>query len=259
MEVDVSVIVPAFRRPVSLGRAVESALGQAGPSVDVLVVDVSPESSASAVVRALKDPRVSYLKRTVPGAVSFASARNEAWPRVHGRYLHFMEEEDVVAPGAYAALTAALDAQPERGVAFGRVEPYSEDPDLLVREREYFERAARRARWVKSPLWLVAQMLFRPTVLVGAACLIRRDCVPALGGYNPACGDVDSVDFFLRAIRHFGCAFVDRVVVHHRAERALRGDLSEAYAEMYRRYREAFGAAELYAMKLLARTVLRFT
>src|SRR5437868_6151618 len=147
MDVDVSVVVPALRRPVSLRRAVESALGQLGPSVDVLVVDVSPESSAAAVVRALKDRRVSYLKRSVPGAVSLASARNEAWPRVHGRCLHFMEEDDVVAPGAYAALTAALDAQPERGVAFGRVDPYSEDLDLLVRERQYFERAARTARW----------------------------------------------------------------------------------------------------------------
>jgi GT2 family glycosyltransferase len=255
MEVDVSVIVPTHRRPESLERAVESALEQEGVSVDVLVVDESPEGSAASIARS----RVAYLRRPIPGRGSYASSRNDAWPRVSGRFVHFLEDEDRVAPGAYRALIEALEASPELGVAFGRVEPYSEDPDLLAREQAYFERAARRARVLKSPRWLVAQRRFQQTPLVGAACLIRRDCVPALGGYNPKCGDVDTVDFYLRAIRHFGYVFSDRVVVHHRAERALRGNLDEAYAEMYRRYREAFGALELYGMKLLAHTVLQLT
>jgi glycosyltransferase involved in cell wall biosynthesis len=255
MEVDVSVIVPTHRRPASLKRAVESALQQEGVSVDVLVVDESPEGSAASIVQSC----VAYLRRPIPGRGSFASSRNDAWPRVRGRFVHFLEDEDRVAPGAYRALVDALEASPERGVAFGCVEPYSDDADLLARERAYFERAARRMRLLRSSRWLVAQMLFQQTPLVGSACLIRRDCVPALGGYNPKCGDVDTVDFYLRAIRHFGCVFEDRVVVHHRAERAQRGNLDEAYAEMYRRYREAFGALELYGMKLLARTVLQLT
>src|SRR4051812_30162379 len=100
MQVDVSVILPTCHRPESLERAVESALNQPGVSVDVLVVDESPDAAAAGVERS----RVSYLRRPIPGVGSLASSRNDAWPRVRGRCVHFMDDEDVVAPGAYRAL-----------------------------------------------------------------------------------------------------------------------------------------------------------
>ena len=59
-------------------------------------------------------------------------------------------------------------------------------------------------------------MLFQPTVLVNSARLIRRECVEALGGYNEDLAVFEDVDFYLRAIRRFGCVFVDRPVLEYR-------------------------------------------
>src|SRR4051794_192879 len=130
MEVDVSVIVPTCRRSATLDRAVQSALEQAGVSVDVLVVDESTDGAAAAIVGA----KAAYLRRPIPGRGSFARGRKVAWPRVRGRCVHFLDEDDVVAPGAYRALVDALDENLDRGVAYGRIEPFSDDPDLLERE-----------------------------------------------------------------------------------------------------------------------------
>jgi len=60
------VIIPTFRRPAALLEAVASAVDQRDVSVEVLVIDDSPEASAEEAVRGLRDPRIDYLKIPSP-------------------------------------------------------------------------------------------------------------------------------------------------------------------------------------------------
>ncbi len=270
MTPDVSVVVPTFRRPALVVEAVRSALAQAddGVRVEVRVLDDSPEGSAREPVQALGDARVHYVRRDVPTGGNPATVRNEGWPLTAGRYLHFLDDDDRVAPGAYRALLDALDAHPDQGVAFGRVAPFGDDAAVLARQTTYFEDAARRARVaarLRSRRWMVANMLFRPTVLVNSACLIRRELLPALGGYDTRLPLVEDVDFYLRAIRRGGAVFLDRVVLEYRTgapslmhdERDARKAVS-AYRLIHERYRREWGAAEHTALRLAARTFLRW-
>ncbi|MGC4093508.1 MAG: glycosyltransferase family 2 protein [Polyangiaceae bacterium] len=266
---DVSVVIPTFRRPQLLLQAIDSALGQAGVSVEVLVVDDSPEGSARESVSALGDARVSYIKHEPPTGGRPAVVRNSAWPRARGRFVHFLDDDDRAASGYYRAAVEAFDSS-GCGVVFGQIEPFADGaPDSLQHERAFFENATRRARFasrVPSRRWLVANLLFKQTLLVNSACLIRRECVAALGGYNPQVGLNEDVDFFCRAIRSYGFEFLDQVVLHYRIlpDSLIHGrkdneKLIQSYYEMQRCYRQAHGATELFALKALARTLLRAT
>jgi glycosyltransferase involved in cell wall biosynthesis len=266
---DLSVIVPTFRRNTELREALDSVLGQAHSlSIEVLVLDDSPEGGAREVVEAVHDPRVTYTKRAQPSGGKPALVRNDGLALARGRYLHFLDDDDRVAPGAHLALVRALDAQPERGVAFGLVEPFGVESHGLTHERAYFADAARRARHAAatgSRRAMVANMLFKATVLVNSACVIRRECARALGGYDPRLRVVEDVDMYVRAIRRFGYVFLDRPVVQYRftptslmhREPDDRATL-DSYAIMYGAYRASYGAAEMFALKLFARSVLRF-
>ena len=64
--VDYSVIIPTFRRPRELAEALASVLCQEGATIEVIVVDDSPEGSGQEVVQGLDDARVSYLKNPNP-------------------------------------------------------------------------------------------------------------------------------------------------------------------------------------------------
>jgi GT2 family glycosyltransferase len=141
-----------------------------------------------------------------------------------------------------------------------------DSPDL-VHEREFFSTAARRTRFWSSlgSRWaMTASLLFMPTLLVNSACLIRREHVRALGGYDANILLNEDVDFFCRAIRAFGCRFLDQVVVHYRIlpnslmhGRTGNDQLVASYQRMYARYRETHGAAELLVLKIFARTLMR--
>ena len=269
MAIDVSVVIPTYRRPVQLVEAVRSALDQEGVNVEVFVIDDSSDASASAAIKSLGDKRITYRRMEKPTGGLPSKVRNLAWPWAHGRYIHFLDDDDRMEPGAYAALIAALEKRPRVGVAFGRIEPFGTNAPILARQQAYFKNATRRARlswFFRSRLLMVANMLFKPTVLVCSAAILRKECVEALGGFDEQLKLVEDVDFYLRAIREWGCVFVDRVVLNYRtgapslmhAQRDSTGAII-SYGRMFSKYRERHGKLEMLFLKLIARVGLWWT
>jgi len=266
--IDVSVVIPTFRRRELLLEAIESALRQTGVSVEVIVVDDSPEGSARDAVEKITDRRVRYFQSETPSGGKPALVRNYGAHKATGRLIHFLDDDDLVAQNYYRDAVAAFEAHPGCGVVFGQIQPFSvPDSAALVHERKFFNTAARRTRFWSSlgSRWaMTASLLFMPTLLVNSACLIRREHVQALGGYDANILLNEDVDFFCRAIRTFGCRFLDQVVVHYRIlpnslmhGRTGNDQLIASYQRMYARYRETHGAVELLVLKIFARTVMR--
>ena len=265
---DVSVIIPTFERPAMAAAAARSVLAQRGVSVEVHVLDDSPEGSAKDAVAQIADSRVSYRKRRVPSGGYPALVRNEGAAAATGRYLHFLDDDDQAEPGAYAALVGALDADVSRGVAFGLVTPFGDDGDAVARERTYFESGAarvRRAARLRSRRWMATNLLFRATPIINSACMLRRECFEPLGGYDGAMSVIEDVDFFLRAIRRFDVVFIDQPVVRYRVGHTSlmhgpRGesDVASSWRRMHEKYRREYGALETSVLHILSRTALRW-
>lgn len=261
--IDVSIITPTFRREQQVVEAVHSALAQSGVSVEVIVLDDSPEGSAQRAILAMADPRVRYVKCEHPSGGKPALVRNDGARLARGRYLHFLDDDDRLADGALAALAGALDARPDVGVAVGWVVPFGDDPAWLADKRAYFEKAARIGAEIRSSIALVAQILFRGTVMVNSACMIRRELFSALGGYDASIPVYEDVDFYMRAIRRYHHVYVPRPVLHYRTGAPslmtdLNGDnaqVESSYAIIYRKYEAEHGALEFNGLKLFAKAL----
>lgn len=262
---DISTIIPTYRRPNTLVEAIESALAQSGPTKDITVVDDDPGRSAEAIVQRFAG-KVRYLPMPEWSQKRPARVRNTGWQHATGKYIHFLDDDDRVPTGTYEAMFNALEKS-GAGVGFGVVQPFGDDPDTLEAQQEYFADAARRARTANrfnSPRLMVANMLFKPTVLVNSACMVRRDCVAKLNGFDTECVVVEDVDFYIRAIRSFGFVFLDRVVLNYRTGApSLMTDLQNnrpvvhSYDRIYENYKKLFGGAELFALKVFTRLFLR--
>jgi glycosyltransferase involved in cell wall biosynthesis len=269
--IDVSVVIPTFRRPELLGQTLGSVLRQRGVTLEVLVVDDSPEGSAEAVVTACGDPRVSYLQTPAPSGGFPSAVRNFGWPMARGAVMHFLDDDDLVPDGHYAAVLPAFAEAGEIGVVFGRVEPFGEASASQMRhEHGFFRDAARRAaacRRFGRKLGFTAGMMFSSTLFVCGAALIRGDCVRRLGGFDGQIRLGEDIDFFGRAMRQFGARFIDRVALRYRigspslmhapvlSEREIQ-QLRDGIQRMHRKYRAERGLGEFYAMKGFSRLVL---
>jgi GT2 family glycosyltransferase len=263
----VSVVIATFRRPTLLPEAIRSALAQGNCVREVIVIDDAPEGSAEAAVAQIGDPRVRYLRNPQPSGGFAGQVRNVGWQMARGSVIHFLDDDDRVPTGYYEDALDVLQSHPEVGVVFGRIEPFGEDPQLVRSEASSFRAASQNARYcvgLGSRRALAAQIMFRGTVLVCSAALVRRSCVETLQGFDPQLEVMEDVDFYLRVIRSFGARVLDRTALHYRIGPSLMRSphidarVLRCYGRIYEKYRGTWGRLDFFAMKLFARTVLDF-
>ncbi len=107
---EVSVVIPTYKREREVVVAVTmSALRQRAVTLEVIVVDDSPEGTARAAVEAIGDARVRYVKRAVPSGGVPAHVRNEGGSPARGTHIEFLDDDDHLVEGATAALVGALE------------------------------------------------------------------------------------------------------------------------------------------------------
>lgn len=270
--VDVSVVIPTFQRPTLLPGALASVLRQEGVGIEVFVVDDCPDGSAAPVVTACGDARVTYLRNPRPTGGYPSVVRNLAWPHARGRYVHFLDDDDIVPAGHYAAVAATFAAHPRVGLVFGRIEPFGNcPPKQMAHERQFFAAAAEDARRCGSlgtRLGFVARTLFGPPMLVTGAGVVRRETLARVGGFDPSIGLGEDIDFFCRVMRAAGACFVDREMLHYRiGSPSLMHDPDPSPAQLaaeqdgqkriWANYRRQYGVAEFLALAALSRVVLK--
>ena len=272
MSIDFSVIIPTFRRPGELLEAISSVLRQRGASVEIFVVDDSPEGSAEEAVRNFADPRVTYMKNPNPTGGFPSVVRNIGWPLGSGKFVHFLDDDDVVTDGYYAAVQEAFAARQDVGLVFGRIEPFGSGPAAqLDHERRYFADAARKsaASGRFGPrLAFAGRMLFDKALLVCSASVIRRECLVRLRGFDPEIRLMEDADYHLRAIRQCGTFFLDRAAIYYRVgspslmhsaepTQTQKQEQRLGHKQMQLKYLKRYGALEFYALALFTRTLLK--
>jgi glycosyltransferase involved in cell wall biosynthesis len=263
--IDVSVVIPTFHRERQVLEAIGSVLAPSSLSIEVLVIDDSAAGTALDAVHSIADPRVRYIKHAEPSRGKPALVRNQGAALARGRYLHFLDDDDLLESDALTVLARSLDAAPQAGMAFGAIIPFGDNLRDLRHEQSYFREAARVARSLRGRMQLTANLLFHPTVLVNSACMARREHFMNSGGYDadvPLCEDVE---LWARIARASDFVYLDRPIVRYRCgASSLMHDLSAddarldiAYRRMHGKYRVRYGSCEFYALKLWARTLLR--
>lgn len=107
---EVSVVIPAYNRANTIGRALDSVLSQSVRDIEVLVVDDGSTDSTAATVAAVTDLRVAMLRHdSNKGA---AAARNTGIRAARAPFIAFLDSDDAWLPGKLEAQMAALRAAP---------------------------------------------------------------------------------------------------------------------------------------------------
>ncbi|PSN16656.1 glycosyl transferase family 2 [filamentous cyanobacterium CCT1] len=113
MQPQLSVIIPTHNRPHLLPLAVRSALQQTYADLEVVIVD----DASNPPVQLPADPRVRVI-RVDPGRGG-AGARNVGTEAARGRWVTYLDDDDVLLPHMAAVSMAALEAAPKTASPVG--------------------------------------------------------------------------------------------------------------------------------------------
>jgi glycosyltransferase involved in cell wall biosynthesis len=107
----VSVVIPTFRRPDLLQRAVASVARQTHRPIELIVVDDDGDDRTAEVVRAAMPTAdcglqfVGFIQKGGGGA----AARNVGLVAARGRYVQFLDDDDELFPDKLASQVAVLE------------------------------------------------------------------------------------------------------------------------------------------------------
>jgi glycosyltransferase involved in cell wall biosynthesis len=179
MEPLVSVIIPCYKQGHFLAEAMQSVLGQTISDLECIVVnDGSPDTTREVATQlASGDFRVRYIEQTNRG---LAAARNRGLGEARGRFIQFLDADDVIAPDKLRIQTDVLRGQSRWAVAYSdhrfcprddtsRTVPATDKVrPRFVMEKPLWDMAARWETQLSIPIhsFLFDAALFRETGIV---------------------------------------------------------------------------------------------
>ncbi len=110
----VSVCIPTRNQAPFLRAAIESALAQDLPGLEVLVHDDASTDTTPQVLAAVRDPRLRVVRHDRPLGV--AANRNACLSDARGRYIAWLDSDDTYLPGSLAPRVELLEAHPHVGL-----------------------------------------------------------------------------------------------------------------------------------------------
>ncbi len=216
-----SVIIPTYNRSRMLREALESVRHQTVKDVEVIVVDDGSTDDTPHVVRGFQG--VIYLTQTNQGV---AAARNRGIRAAHGRYIAFLDSDDMWLPHKLEHQLDYLHNHPEAGLLYGRMWSYAVetprqrrlDPPKVARNFD--------------------ELLNGPNAVTSSTVIVRRECFETVGLFNPNLPASEDHELWLRIARRFPIAFLDEPLAEYRRHRqSLNADLASLY-EGYRGFYE---------------------
>lgn len=197
MHPTVSVVIPVFNGAAFIARAVQSALDQRLPPLEVIVVN---DGSTDGTMAALAGFCTAIKRISIPnGGVSHA--RNVGMQACRGELIAFLDADDVWHPDKLAYQVAALCAYPQAGFCCCNYLVLDKHRGRMV---EHFSAFAKNKELVfDRPLVASALETLIAFNFVGTAStvMIRRTVIEATGLFNVHYRQAEDYDYWLRCAR----------------------------------------------------------
>ena len=175
-----TVVICTFNRAHGLPRAVDSVLGQTCSDYELVVVDDGSTDDTWSLIGSFTDPRIRGVHQANAG---LGAARNAGIAAARGRYVVFLDDDDLAFPTWLARFAAELDGDPGV-VSCGNVE--ADDSGRIVR----------------TPLPKQLGPAFAGCVgrFLAGTFVVRRDALEAVGGFRAGLPHLQQTELVLRLL-----------------------------------------------------------
>jgi glycosyltransferase involved in cell wall biosynthesis len=120
----VSMLMPVYNRERYVAEAIESILAQSYRPLEIVVVDDGSTDRSAEIARRYAEVRYAHQPHA-----GIAGARNQTLALARGRYLGFLDSDDLWEPGALARQMEVMLSTPELDMLFGHVREFR-SPEL---------------------------------------------------------------------------------------------------------------------------------
>jgi glycosyltransferase involved in cell wall biosynthesis len=199
----VSAIIPTYNYGRFLREAIDSALAQTCPALEVIVVDDGSTDDTPQVLAGYGD-RIRAIRQENAGV---GTARNAGIAAARGEYLAFLDSDDIWRPRKLERDLARFEADPELGLVHCGVEAFDNTGKTISVSLTGLE------GWVAPDLLrLDRQVIAAP----GSGTMVPKRVAEEIGGFDARLQPSEDWDFCYRVAARYRVGFVPEVLVRYR-------------------------------------------
>jgi hypothetical protein len=225
----VSVVIPSHNYAHYVGQAIQSALEQGYRRVEVIVVDDGSTDGTATVLRGFEG-RIRVVHLDGRGV---SAARNAGLAQAAGKYVVFLDADDLLVRGGTSAQVALLTRRPDVDAVAGAW--YACDVELGE---------ATLGRGSLGEGDALSQLILSNIVATPSTMMLRREALEAAGGFDTTLSFAADWEMWLRLARR-GCRFahvrapVAMYRIHGRSmTRTLDGAIKDVTGLLDRTFRD---------------------
>lgn len=234
----ISVIIPTYNGARYIRQAIDSVLAQSYSDYEIIVVDDGSTDNTAEILWPYGD-RITYLYQSNQ---KLPTARNNGITASKGKYLAFLDSDDLFLPDKLEVQARYLDERPDVGLVASGWQYIDDDGWILSTSEPQEDR----------PITL-------ETILFGGlapvhAVLLRREWFGRVGGFDPQFAYCEDMDLWYR-LALAGCpmVWVEAIVCQYRIHTDNMSRSPEIHFNYYRRAMDKAFADPRLPKELLAR------
>jgi glycosyltransferase involved in cell wall biosynthesis len=186
----VSVIIPTYNHKKFISEAIQSVLDQTFRDFELIIIDDGSTDGTANVVNSFSDGRIKYVYQSNCGR---SYARNRALNIASGRYITFLDSDDLYLPDKLQLQVDFLDTHPEFGMVY--TSAYCMDEAGILLNDSYM--ATVSGQIYKDIAFYVPVTITLPTVMA------RREVFDKVGGFDEKMERFEDTDMWRRIAKEY--------------------------------------------------------
>jgi glycosyltransferase involved in cell wall biosynthesis len=218
----VSVIIPTYQRAHLVSQAIESVLAQTYSDYEIIVVNNGSTDNTTEVLSQFGNKiRVIHIQENKGSSF----ARNLGMNASNGRYLAFLDDDDLWLPNKLEKQIPYLDSHSNIGLIYSNVFFFDEkglETQSFAQKLNIHTFEQSWSMFIRFPIPFVTAVM-------------RRECLNEVGGFDQTTLPCDDYDLCMRIVEKYPVYFLNEVLAYYRLspdsysrrsrEKLLLGDL----------------------------------
>lgn len=191
----VSIIIPVYNGEKYVSEAIKSALAQTYKNIELLLInDGSTDSSADVIRPYLNDNRIVYIEQQNAGV---ASARNTAIGVAKGKYIGFLDQDDLWHKNKLEEQVAILEND--------------ENIALIHSKQDFIDSQGNKINfnWIIGGTGDCFADIFIKNKIAVLTVLIRKTILDKIGLFNERLSGADDYEMWLRVTLRYPIKYID--------------------------------------------------
>ncbi|WP_099067602.1 glycosyltransferase [Nostoc linckia] len=204
-EPTVSVIIPTYQRGHLVSQAINSVLAQTYKDYEIIVINDGSQDNTPQVLAEFSDRH--HITAIHQANQGLSAARNAGIRSARGKYIAFLDDDDLWEPQKLEKQISVLEANPRIGLIYS--------DSLFFSDRQGLFPGSYNTAFPTpnlQVLWTLFQYNYIPVLTV----VVRQDCLNQVGLFDKTVTPCEDYDLWLRVIEKFPIYFLNQPLARYR-------------------------------------------